>query len=262
MNGLQVVTFNLRVDTRVDGENRWDVRKDFAAAVVREMSPDILGTQEAMPQQARYLEEQLGGHARFGAGRHDGVNGEANALFLRKERFEPHDSGDFWLSETPGVPGSMGWDAAYSRLATWVVATDLAAGRRMLIVNTHLDNKGEVARLEGVRMLKRWIIERAVGMPVVLMGDFNCTENDPPVREMLRAEGGLGFVDAYRAVHPEVHAEELTLNKFQGLTVGLRIDFIFHTRELAARSAGIIRTAREGRYPSDHYPVSVGLEWL
>ena len=33
-------------------------------------------------------------------------------------------TGHFWLSETPEVVGSKGWDAALPRVATWVKLTD------------------------------------------------------------------------------------------------------------------------------------------
>jgi endonuclease/exonuclease/phosphatase family metal-dependent hydrolase len=192
----------------------------------------------------------------------DGAAGEQNAVYVRKERVEVLESGFFALSETPEVMGSMGWDAAYSRLATWIRARDLLTGRAVLILNTHLDNKGEVARLEGARLVKRWLAERAGGEAVIVCGDFNCSDGSQPMEEFLKASAGLTLVDAYRAVHPVVGKEEATLNKFVGVVEGLRIDFILHTPHLRAVAAEITRTSRDGRYPSDHYPLSATLEWV
>jgi endonuclease/exonuclease/phosphatase family metal-dependent hydrolase len=258
---LRVTTFNLRVDTSVDGENRWDMRKEFALQVIRQLDPDVLATQEPRRHQAEFLKERLTDYIHIGLGR-DGMAGEQNAVYLRKERLEILDSGFFALSETPEVMGSMGWDAAYSRLATWIRARDRRTDRPVMIMNTHLDNKGETARLEGAKMVKRWLAEQAAGGGVILCGDMNCSDGSPPVEELLKAAEGLALADAYRAVHPVVGKEEATLNKFVGIVEGLRIDFILHTPHLRAVAAEITRTSRDGRYPSDHYPLSATLEWV
>jgi|GEM_PF-5442137 len=40
-----------------------------------------------------------------------------------------------------------------------------------------------------------------------------------------------------------------------------RIDFIFHPADFVATERTIDRTVHEGRYPSDHYPVTAVLRW-
>ena len=41
---------------------------------------------------------------------------------------------------------------------------------------------------------------------------------------------------------------------------GKRIDFIFHSPHFEPATAGIDHTNRDGRYPSDHYPVKAVLK--
>ena len=54
MAALIVTTFNVRVDTSADGgANRWEGRKELAVRTIKALSPDILGTQEPLPQQVR-----------------------------------------------------------------------------------------------------------------------------------------------------------------------------------------------------------------
>jgi endonuclease/exonuclease/phosphatase family metal-dependent hydrolase len=257
---LRVTTFNLRVDTSADGENRWDLRKEFALDVIRQLDPDVLGTQELRERPALFLKERLADYEHVGLGR-DGAAGEQNALYVRKDRLEVRESGHFMLSETPGVMGSMGWDAAYSRLATWIRAYDQVSGRAVIILNTHLDNKGETARMEGARMIHRRLAEQARGEAVILCGDLNCSDGSPPVNALLQPAGGLTLLDAFRTVHPVAGKEEATLNRFVGVVEGRRIDFILHSPHVRAIAAEITRTSRDGRYPSDHYPLSVALEW-
>src|SRR5689334_21297221 len=110
---LRVTTFNLRVDTAVDGEDRWDRRREHALEVIRTLDPDILLTQEPRQHQAAFLKERLAGYSHVGMGR-DGLAGEQNAVYVRNGRLEIVESGFFALSQTPEAIGSMGWDAAYS----------------------------------------------------------------------------------------------------------------------------------------------------
>jgi endonuclease/exonuclease/phosphatase family metal-dependent hydrolase len=258
---LRVMTFNLRVDTHVDGDNRWDMRKELALDVIRTFDPDILGTQEPRERQALYLKEQMPGYLHVGTGR-DGAAGEQNAVFLRRDRFELLDSGSSWISETPEAVGSMGWDAAYSRLATWMWLRDKRNQRKLLFMNTHLDNKGEIARLEGAKMVRRWLTEQAAGGPVIFTADLNCEDGTPPVNVLLADEPGLKLSDAYRTVQPQVQPDDGTLHHFVGKTTGPRIDYILHTPHLRTVDAAIVRTSRDGRYPSDHFPLAATLQWV
>ena len=46
----------------------------------------------------------------LGVGRDDGQEkGEMTALYFKCERFQKLESGHFWLSETPDIPGSKNW---------------------------------------------------------------------------------------------------------------------------------------------------------
>jgi len=46
-----------------------------------------------------------------------------------------------------------------------------------------------------------------------------------------------------------------TFNGFEGVRTGPRIDWILHTQDLVPLSCEIIRDSRDGRFPSDHFPV-------
>ena len=58
-------------------------------------------------------------------------------------------------------------------MATWVVLHDREGGREFLFVNTHLDHVGQVARDEGVNLLRERIEALRGDRPVILTGDFN-----------------------------------------------------------------------------------------
>jgi endonuclease/exonuclease/phosphatase family metal-dependent hydrolase len=258
--GIRVMTFNVRLDTARDGEDRWELRRDFVVSVIRDGGADILGTQEPLPHQVAYLEKELPEYQRLGVGRDDGKEkGEFSALFLRKARFVVKDSGTFWLSETPTIAGSKGWGASYPRIATWARVTDKGAGRELMVVNAHLDHKSREAQLQGARLIRDWLREKAAGMPVIFTGDLNTKPDSPAVQAVVEGDSRVTLVDAFHTLHPE--EGETSISDFNGRTTGPRIDYVFCTAHFLVREARIVRTSREGRYPSDHYPVSVELSW-
>ena len=52
-----------------------------------------------------------------------------------------------------------------------------------------------------------------------------------------------------------------SINGLKCTVVGSRIDFVLHTTHFRATAAAIDRHQRDGRYPSDHYPVNAVLVW-
>ncbi|MBW3625927.1 MAG: endonuclease, partial [Armatimonadetes bacterium] len=52
-----------------------------------------------------------------------------------------------------------------------------------------------------------------------------------------------------------------TFNAFRGETTGDKIDYIFITPEFEVKDAEILRANRDGRYPSDHFPITATLRF-
>ena len=55
----KVMTYNIRLDLASDGENAWKNRKEFLSSQILFFAPDILGVQEARPNQMADLKEVL-----------------------------------------------------------------------------------------------------------------------------------------------------------------------------------------------------------
>jgi len=189
-HAIAFMTFNIRLDTPVDRPlgHGWDVRKKSVLETVRRSLPDVVGFQEALLGQLEDLTEAFPDYAPLGGPRETGPAGEYVPLFVERRRFEIEDHGDYWLSTTPGVVGSLGWDAAVPRHCTWARLRDRRSGALFSVHNTHLDRWGELARLESARLISRRAAESAP-VPAVLMGDFNATESDEP---LARAPTGGG----------------------------------------------------------------------
>ena len=114
---ITVMSYNIRYDTASDGVNQWSNRKDRVAALIRRNRPDLVGLQEALRTQLDDLLTRLPDYDVYGVGRDDGMTkGEYSAILVRRTRFEVRASDTFWLSDTPAVAGSKGWDAALPRL--------------------------------------------------------------------------------------------------------------------------------------------------
>lgn len=259
-DGLTVMSFNLRYSTANDGENHWDKRRKLLLKVIQSHKPDLLGTQECLAEQLDFLTAEMPDYQAVGVGRDDGKRGgEFSAILFRRDRFELLDSGTFWLSETPEVVGSKGWDAAICRVATWAKLRDRNSRRELLFLNTHFDHRGEQARTESAKLIAGWLRTRAAELPVVIAGDFNATDSSEAYRALVRPQPG-GLIDAYRALHPR-QADEATFHGFEGKTEGERIDWILCSAEFVPNAASIDRTHEAGRYPSDHFPMMARLKW-
>ena len=107
---LKLMTYNIRLDVAVDGENDWAHRKDFFTAQMQFYEPDIFGIQEAKPNQVTEISTALPQYNFVGIGR-DGIGqGESSNIYYKKERFAIKETNTFWLSPTPDSI-SKGWDA-------------------------------------------------------------------------------------------------------------------------------------------------------
>jgi len=77
---LRMMTYNIRLDVASDGENAWAKRKDFLSSQVQFYAPDIMGVQEARPNQMVDLKNALKNYKTVGTGR-DGIDkGEYSAI--------------------------------------------------------------------------------------------------------------------------------------------------------------------------------------
>jgi endonuclease/exonuclease/phosphatase family metal-dependent hydrolase len=262
---IRVMSFNVRNSGAKDGANGWSHRKGLFFATIDEFNPDLLGTQEVLADQYDDIVAHMKGYTPVGVARDDGKRkGEWALILFRNDRFEQVDGGNFWLSKTPDVPGSKSWDAALTRICSWVRLKDRRTGREFIFGNTHYDHVGHVARENASKIIMTKLPELSHGQPVILTGDFNTTEDDPPYKTITHpTEPGMAhFTDSYREVHPHRLPGEASFHGFKGGTKGSRIDFILHTPELQATAAEIDRNkSAEGHYPSDHYAVTAVLQW-
>lgn len=257
---LRVMTYNIRLDLASDGPNRWSARRDQFIGQVALMHPAILGLQEVVAGQKADLEQGLPGYTFLGVARDDGRSaGEFSNLAIDRSVFRVQSSGTFWLSRTPDVP-SKGWDAAYRRIATWAHLVRRTDGQRFLALNTHLDNEGKQARVEGAREIVRWLAaHRSPGERIIMTGDFNSEPGSPPVEELTSA--ALRLRDARMVTATPPIGPQGTFNNFDALPAeSVRIDYVLVDPALEVERYAVLAWHGEnGRVASDHFPVVADL---
>jgi endonuclease/exonuclease/phosphatase family metal-dependent hydrolase len=258
---LRIMTYNIRLDLQEDGINKWSERRDQFTGQIGLMHPAILGLQEVVPGQKADLQRALPNLMFLGLPRETG--GEAANLAFDHTIFKLRKTGTFWLSPTPNVP-SKGWDSAYSRVATWAHLIRRSDGKKFLALNTHLDNEGQQARLEGARQIVRFLAaNRTPGEAVLMTGDMNTEPNTPPLKELTSAR--LGLRDSKLISKTPPVGPDGTWNDFHVIPADkdkMRIDFVLVDPTIDVERYGVLAWHFENhgeRAASDHFPVVADL---
>jgi len=250
---LKVMSFNVRYGTARDGENSWPQRKELLVSTIERYDPDILGTQECLEMQAEYIAESLPAYRWVGIGREKNGRGEMTALFYKKENLIPVESGNFWLSETPEVPGSVSWDSSLTRITTWVRFYHARSRSFFYAFNTHFDHRGAEARAQSAALLAQRIADLDPALPAVLTGDFNATAEKARPWKTLTTQG---LTDAWLSA-AERQGPAITFGRFGPPEPdgNNRIDWVLYRGPVTVAHCETVVYNEGGRYPSDHFPV-------
>ena len=76
------MTYNIRNSNAADGPNKWKFRKEKVVTLIKNVNPDVLGTQEVLFDQYKDLQHMLTDYSVFGVGRNNGKHaGEHSCIF-------------------------------------------------------------------------------------------------------------------------------------------------------------------------------------
>lgn len=255
---LKVMSYNIRLSLESDKENSWENRKSETLQLMDYYHPDIFGVQEAVPQQMIDIETNLKQYDFIGIGRDDGKNkGEYSAIFFDTEKIKVLESGTFWLSETPEVP-SKGWDAAYNRVCTYGLFKMKKGGKKFWVLNVHFDHVGNIAREKSAQLILEKIKTfNSKNLPVILMGDFNLTDDKQPIKNISKT-----LNNTYDHSLKKPYGPKGTFTAFDTTKIPTeRIDYIF-VKDFVTENFRTINDRRENLlYPSDHFPIIVDLRF-
>ena len=254
-----MMTYNIRYDNQNDGDNQWSKRKEFLCDQIAFYSPDILGIQEGLHHQVKYIDSTFIDYNYVGLGRDDGKKkGEYSAIFFNGNRLEIVKDSTFWLSKTPAKI-SIGWDASMERICTYALFQDKVTEQQFWVFNTHFDHIGHVARLESTKLILNKIKQlNEDNLPVILMGDLNLKPESEPIRQLSeelndsktsclsKPFGPVGTFNGFRLDQPVID----------------RIDYIFTTKSnIKVNKYAVLSDSIGLKYPSDHLPVYVQIEF-
>ena len=282
---LYVGEFNIRNDNTKDAAagNGWTVRCPVVCDILKVESFDIFGTQEVLHNQLEDMLAALPDYDYVGVGRNDGkTSGEYAAIFYNSDRVKCLSSGHFWLSETPEVVGSVGWDAKYTRICTWGQFKDRETGKKFWMFNLHMDHRGVEARKQSALLVIERIKKMCGKQPYILLGDYNVDQFNPIYPMMM--ESGM-FVDCHDVAAVRF-APTGSMNYFKtDFKTDSRIDHVLVSDDFdvldytvltysywseekpSAEAQEAIKAGEEGvvvhkqRLPSDHYPVGIHLKF-
>ena len=132
---LNVLSFNIRYPNPNDGVHYWPNRKNLVSSIIRFYDADIIGLQEAFRSQLDDLSADFPNFQWEGVCRTDGStqptpDNEFSAIFYNSSKLKVLQSGTFWLSPTPNIVGSKGWDAALPRIVTWAQFEIVSSGKQ------------------------------------------------------------------------------------------------------------------------------------
>ena len=248
---INIMTYNIRLDTETDGINMWDNRKEGIVSLIKEESVDILGIQEALPSQIEYLSKKLDDYSMIGEGRDGGNSGEYSAIYYKSKRMDLIETETFWLSETPEIP-SIGWDAAINRITTLGLFKMVNSSMDVLVYNSHFDHLGKIAREKSAVLILNHIKENNYqNMPLIVMGDFNAIPDDLPI-ELLSEELNDSF---------KILPIENPIGTYNGFDLDSnlldRIDYIFTKNIKITNYKHLDRKLSSGLWPSDHLPILI-----
>lgn len=258
---LVVMTLNIRFDNPSDGVNAWPNRISMVEAYMDGIRPDIIGMQENLLHQNEELLRIIPGYEYVGTGRTDGAKeGEFSPLFFRTDRFELLEHGQFWLSETPDVPGSIGWEAVLPRVVAWAKLSLKETGQELYAFNTHYSHVSNLARRRSMAFMSEQIRKIAGDAPVIVTGDLNITKGEELYYDMLahlyqnnRLQNAELISD-----EPVVNAKS-TINAFRDDTPDRIVDYIFVDPHFRVRSYQVDQVKDGEVFISDHWPVWVRL---
>ena len=256
---MKIVSFNLRVDIKLDGLQMFKNRKGLILEKIDDEKPDVIGFQEMLPHMRDYLVKHLPDYQFVGRSRSEDFTGEHMDVAFRRDKYDLMGLDCFWLSPTPDVPGSRYAEQSdCPRIVTATMLREIKTNKLFRFINTHLDHIGEQARVLGIKQILEYIAaqNKKFKMPFFLTGDFNalpesetikfCNESKEP--EMTDLSANITGV---------------TYHGYGTVNENYKIDYIFCDKETAQNSytTTLWDDCNFGLYLSDHYPVCCDIDF-
>jgi len=244
---MKIATFNIRyADAPNDGENSWENRRQFVANWINRYAPDVLGIQEVLPRVREELISLLPDYYILGAAREGDYTGEASPIALRKDRLEPLELYNIWLSPRPFTVNSrFDGNDGHARICTSILARDKQSGKIIRLLNTHLDCMYPEIRAKQLAVIENFYLNQWSKYPTMLTGDFNAEPD-----ELAPFIKFCGFTDI---TTPEHIDSEYTYHDFFRSDDQFKIDYILVSPDIESSKTWCDKSIEP--MLSDHFPI-------
>jgi endonuclease/exonuclease/phosphatase family metal-dependent hydrolase len=162
----------------------------------------------------------------------------------------------FWLSNTPEIPGSMGWGASLPRIVTWMELVDKNSHEHFFYFNTHFANDSDSARIMSSKILLKEVGKIAEGFPFIITGDFNMLPTSTGYAILTGPDESVPLLkDSYVISEKRPLGPSYTFNGFSDKPGRGRVDYIFVKNSMRVLDHRTLIKKDHGIYISDHWPV-------
>lgn len=278
---LRIMSFNLlykdeREVTVANSDETADMRVSKRGPRMVEMledqKVDVLGVQEASEAWEEYISSGLPYEYDY-VGERTSHTGEGGFVIYNYEKFDMLAWDWFCLSDSDNPHEKViAWDADHDRLCTWVLLQEKVSGTYFLFADTHLDNNGEEARLNGAQLIidnlntlrAEFEAEYGVSIPVILVGDMNCETNSEAYNLLAENLTDVRHAAPSETVGDEVASSPLPAPYYTEDESGICknshfIDHMFVSSDVTVEYYNMIQTSNNlcpyGAYLSDHNAV-------
>lgn len=154
---LKVISYNIRNSEAKDGTNSWMYRYAASAEMIKDQNADVLGLQEALPDQIRFIEQNFSQYK---------------------------TAGDFasiiWNKKTVSLQKSGSFDAA-----TWALFKHKETGKKFYVVNVDLDKTpAEEQKAVIAQILEKTEAMNKESLPIVMTGGFFMKPGDAALADL------------------------------------------------------------------------------
>jgi len=259
-------------------------RNTYVLNAIKEENPDVLGLQEACTKEHTNPFASPNNLSWFST--LEGSNGLTNngytayrglsiltSTATNKQMYNPiyykTDKFNFIAGGTEIITASA--SGSDKKSATWVILETKEGGQRFIFISVHFQAHSEdadkAARIENAEKSLALInrLKTNYDYPVILLGDFNESNGGGGCKLILQS----GFADALAAAKTKVNDSQGTFVKdFVTILNNTKLDHIF-TKDLPQYAYISYYetvdnkhiTGSVGKYPSDHLPVIVYIEF-
>ena len=254
-----LASFNIHYIVTVDGPDQdWEDRKHAVTEVLKRIDADIIAFQEMetfagsdfneQNLQLDWILETVPGYR---------VTAYGNAaefpitqpILYKPEKFSALEQGFFFYSSEPDRIYSPQWDGGYPYFSTWARLRSTCQQGNLFLMNVHNDYSSRDNRLRSSDLIAERTQRHAGDDPVVVLGDFNASATKQEIRKIEKI--GLNVVEPTGST-----------NRIWGMHLSSAIDhFVIDPRLKPVGDIKIWRDKIDGEYPSDHYPISLTVDW-